>query len=760
MRLVLVLLFAATLVSPLGGATLSPERQASEPVPGPASLRQHSPLVASNGLDYLVVWYDQRSAEPAGTIRYTVIRRSGAVDSAVGTVIPRDRSKDPAGATDYPSQEAPAALFRLSNGYLLLAFPGRALHIDDDGRITADLDASHLFRAYPWELAGFASDGRTITAVYLNSSQNLVEATIVDLDLRPIRTFSPPLSQSSPFDVGFGASDAGGYLFVSSRRVGATSELRGLRVDSQGFISGEPIVIPAPGILARPLIEGNEQAWIISAQDPPTGSVYVASIGRDGAVRLPPTRLATGFGDPPVATQAGFLVTVTMYGDLHLFRLAPDGMSIEENVEVLSAAPGAQYVATGAASADRALFVWHDRRRGGDDPDLLFAETALSGAALEGSAESRGRTLTISAQNQQRSAAATDGSQYFAVWVAEPKGGISEIRGGRLSLDGRPLDGEGIRLDTTAGLKLDLDVAFDGENFVVVWREADATCQSRLMASRVSRAGSKLDAQPRAIAPCSGHPNAAISAASNGSLTMVVFNVQTGLETAEVTVTRIARSGEVLDPIGRLLVRESIGATRGDIASDADGFLVVWRGRDAMRAARISPGGAAGTVTDLLGDAKEPSITWGNGRYLLAYSRGSLLAARLVDRDGRFVSDEGIVASGVYDPNQAVAFDGERFVVAWEHPGRHPRVGFPIDPPPLPVPDIRARHVAANGIPMQPGDGTTVSATFDEDQYPAVAGTGGSALLLYSRSAPEVTGVNRIFGRVLSAQYRRRPVKP
>jgi hypothetical protein len=61
---------------------------------------------------------------------------------------------------------------------------------------------------------------------------------------------------------------------------------------------------------------------------------------------------------------------------------------------------------------------------------------------------------------------------------------------------------------------------------------------------------------------------------------------------------------------------------------------------------------------------------------------------------------------------------------------------------------------------MQPGDGTTVSATFDEDQYPAVAGTGGSALLLYSRSAPEVTGVNRIFGRVLSAQYRRRPVKP
>ncbi len=95
------------------------------------------------------------------------------------------------------------------------------------------------------------------------------------------------------------------------------------------------------------------------------------------------------------------------------------------------------------------------------------------------------------------------GGQYFVVWTTVDSFFLSppasRVYGRRVGTDGALLDGSadtsGIEINTTLLAKADLDVAFDGSNYLVVWRMGSFSNSppAGVYGARVSLAGELLD---------------------------------------------------------------------------------------------------------------------------------------------------------------------------------------------------------------------------------------------------------------------------
>src|SRR5262249_642917 len=97
-------------------------------------------------------------------------------------------------------------------------------------------------------------------------------------------------------------------------------------------------------------------------------------------------------------------------------------------------------------------------------------------------------------------AAAYDGQNYFVVW-SDTRGADPDVYGARVTPDGQGLDPLGIPISTAPGAPLAPNVAFDGQNYLVVWLDkhtATATDPyfAQIYGSRVTPAGVVLDEIP------------------------------------------------------------------------------------------------------------------------------------------------------------------------------------------------------------------------------------------------------------------------
>jgi hypothetical protein len=742
-RLLLAVLLSFNV--PLLAVSLSPEYPAAATVLKPAALTQLLPLVASDGVDFLAAWYDERATATGSRIRFTTISGDGVLGSQTGTPV-----------ADAPDGAYPTALFWTGRDYVLISTNAFsfAVRISRDGeavspRVDLNIPASGLHR--------ISSNGGTFLVLSNEGgspSDRVLIGYLFDADFNFITHFQVPTAVPGTFAAA-PTADGTGYMLVFNTLSGISA----MPVSSQGVMGGI-LPLSASGNLLFLTSNRNGYLLISHGNGEEGTAVDVARLDLAGRVVEPFRRLDNGVSSSALGIDDHWLVPVSSTAptsNIDVHRVS--AQSVEPGTPLTHAA-GSQAGPSMASNGDRVIFVWTDSRRsqtGYSTRDVMFAFTNRSGEPLEGSDDERGRALTLSPSVQQAPAIVWGADGYLVSWV-EPDGSFpSAIYASRLDESGQLLDGSGIRLDVTDHPKLGPAVSFDGENYVVVWREGSLQDPS-LVFVRVSTDGQVLDASPVEIArPFAANHRYSVASVSGGSL--VVFKaIAAGDE--QVAIARISRSGQVLDPGGRTISAGPRAVTL-DVATSGSDYAVVWADHFQNIFTSIVDLEGNASTPQAVANGLEPVVAWNGQRYLVAYSSADGIR-------GRFVGEvvDRLLAPNSYgsfgERSRDLAFDGTHFVLTWEVPAAYER-GIPVGtPPPVPIPDIHARFIAADGTPLGDEEGLRISTTEGlPDSTPAVAAHDGTAAITYSRVAtePAHTGVRRAFVRFLrKAITRARPV--
>ena len=284
----------------------------------------------------------------------------------------------------------------------------------------------------------------------------------------------------------------------------------------------------------------------------------------------------------------------------------------------------------------------------------------------------------VGAPNDQNSpAVAFDGTNYLVVWQDE-RSGSSHIYGARVNQAGQVLDPTGIAISTTAGQQYSPSVAFDGTNYLVVWRNGGGS-SADIYGARVNQAGLVLDPNGIRISTtvCREY---APSVAFDGINYLVVWESDYNGE-YDIRGARVDCNGFVLDTNAINISNLPGDQKEPSLAWDDTNYLVVWKdeSNDDIYCARVSP---AGFVLDTAGIAistaersqSKPCVAFGEMDYLVVWRdsragffRSDIYGAR-VKRNGSVIDPNGIPISVLSygEDEPSIVFDGINYLIAWE----------------------------------------------------------------------------------------------
>ena len=340
--------------------------------------------------------------------------------------------------------------------------------------------------------------------------------------------------------------------------------------------------------------------------------------------------------------------------------------------------------------------------------------------------------IARAAGSQQKPQIATDGHDFFAVWL-DSRSGHRSLYGTRILADGTVLDPTGILLNGPEQSADSVVLTWDGSNYVVVWQG-----DSRVNFVRVDRNGSVLG-PPQTVFANGAQP----SVASNGHGTIAAIHIAAIVGNRVVQQYRtalISQDGTVTQKPVLDFEPSSV-----QIASSGDGYLVTWL--DLKKTAtfwfRLDDNGnlVAGSAQYLPGDIYAQLAAGTGGRYLLLDRRfaGFGCARSIV---GRFIT-----AGGISDPfvihdsggdniqDIAVTPAGNGFQVVWmkrlgdlacpygsaDPPG-------PITYPPFGLEQIHVGQSGDIGAPAMLTEGSP------SDGQPAIASNGAALALVWIES--------------------------
>ena len=179
------------------------------------------------------------------------------------------------------------------------------------------------------------------------------------------------------------------------------------------------------------------------------------------------------------------------------------------------------------------------------------------------------------------------------------------------------------------GIQATPAVAFGQGMYLAVWREGwhGKGGAARVYAARVSAEGKLLDSQGIEVAPAQSGVQERPRVAFGGGVFLVVWQDFRSGKDYDILAARISPEGKVLD-------REPLAVSAGprnqvlpDVASDGQGFLVVWQGMRGEEsgyrgfAATVSTAGTVGQPVET-GVTPQPKVSW-NGSQYLAVSGGA-----------------------------------------------------------------------------------------------------------------------------------------
>jgi hypothetical protein len=545
------------------------------------------------------------------------------------------------------------------------------------------------------------------------------------LDPAPIEL--SPATDAYP-EVAFG----GGSHLVVWTAVAAGTDTRdifGTRVRPDGVVldpADEPIV-PADGnqFGVDIAFDGTNHLLVWDQYGPDdTLDVQGTLVTADGVALGPgrPISTAGGSQQSPVvtATGSGFLVA---WADVGEATRAVYGARVRADGSVVDEA-GILI----DASADRDFVGQPDASFDGDD--VLVTWDAEAGA-VRGARVSPAGTVRepggVELTTGGSPAAAFDGAHHL---LTSTSGALEATRVTR-SL--APLDPDGVVLTVRANRQTEADVAFDGVNHLVVWTD-ERVNQGAVFGARVGPDGQVLDGTGFAISEPTARLARRASVAFDGTNFLVVWQNFTDTRTA-VSAARISRSGEVLD---RFVIDGPSFVEAPAVAFGNGVFLVVWSRFEVLTAARVSPDGTVldpgGIPLASLPGVPEVDVAAGASEFLVVWQNGLLVDptgdfdvyGTVVSPDGTVVTPRAIpISTGpLHQENPQVAWHDGIYLVVW---GESPDHGFP--PPGLS--DIRGARVDPAGTVLDPA-GIPISTAPESQQWPDVAAADGRFLVAWT----------------------------
>jgi hypothetical protein len=575
------------------GARVSPEGKVLDPEAIPiaaASGWQIAPAATSDGHEFLVAWQDDRNAQTGLHDIYAArVGGDGQVLDPVGIPV----------ATGNPAELAPAVGW---NGSMYLV----------GWSVKQDV---------------FESDAM--------AARVTTEGTV--LDEGGFLVSGAPDRQTSPSI----ASDGTGFFLTWADYRGHQGHLGadvyGARVDAGGHVL-DPDGLLLSGRQGAPVVDWNGSNYLVVWADftgPVTGAL-VSSAGEvvDGHVPITGTTQAADL-DVAAAGDGGWVTTWEdrYLDDVVAARLSATGDVLEPGSFVVTTSADFQQGGAIAWNGSTYLAGWQRDQEDGLpllagrlDPDGVpldgvgfrfngyFSEQAvppalswngesflavwsdsfsLLGNRVDGDGgvlDGEGFVIARGPSLQHNPAVAWDGANWLVAWEDRATG-QRHINAARVGPDGTVLDTEPIPIAAADFPQTDPDVAWNGQQFLVVWKDERPGRDSEISGVRVSTEGLVLDTAPIAITSDRAD-QVTPAVASNGSEWMVVWGDRGSGANLDVFGSRIAQDGAVLDPRGIPIAVGSQEQRLPDVAWDGRSSVVVWEAGETIRGARVTASGA------------------------------------------------------------------------------------------------------------------------------------------------------------------------
>ncbi len=252
---------------------------------------------------------------------------------------------------------------------------------------------------------------------------------------------------------------------------------------------------------------------------------------------------------------------------------------------------------------------------------------------------------------------ASDGTSYFVVWYRS-----TDVYGARVGADGTVLDIAGLPISRAAGEQSGPRIAWDGANYLVVWQDSRAWASTDIYAARVTALGEVLDTDGILVSAASGDEMTP-AVAFDGTNYLVVWR-NPAAPTPGVTVygARVSTDGTVLDSAA---VPVMAGWTV-DVAYGAGTYLVV----SGDEAARVGLDGSVlgPTVVYKTGwaSADPPRVAFDGASFLIVWSADLMIDGARVSPDGTLLDPAPRAFSRWYSTGPSVAFNGSDYWVVWQ----------------------------------------------------------------------------------------------
>ena len=658
---------------------------------GPAEGGQDNPAVSFDGTNYFVVWSDDR-----GGIYGTRVTLDGVILDPVGVPV----------AIAQGIQHNPRIVFDGTN-YFVVWFDRRngmenpdiyGTRVTTEG-VALEPEGIPICTAPDYQVVPqIAFDGTNYFVVWMDrrSGSNDIYGSRITVDGEVIDTNGFPICTVDSGQEYPGLAFGGTNYFVvwHDYRDGANKDIYGARVTTEGAVlepSGIPISV-ASNIQANPEIsfDGTNFFVVWEAYHDEGGflisDLYGTRVTPAGVV-LDPSGIAISTGESwqlyPEITYDGTNYIVAWHDmrggyDLYSARVTPAGVVLDPSGIFMfsTGLPWDVQWYLGVASSGTNSLVVSGTQNGEDGYNIYGARLSSIGTVLD----SGGVIISTGANSQFYPDVAGGGTNFLVVWEGRRSpDDYSNIYGMLVNKEGKSLD-TSILVSTAQGEQKYPKVAYNGENYLVVWKNINPLIgDEEIFGARVTPNGSVLDYYGIII---SGEITCMCPAVAAGDTNfLVVWADQRDDSYNNIYGARVTPSGTVLDQEGISISTAPKTQNHPQVAYDGTNFFVVWEDKRNstpeydIYGARVTQNGEVLDTNGILiftADdwQKYPELAFDGTNYLVVWYDGrndDIYGAR-VTPNGEVLDTNGIpiCTAGGYQKLPAVAVDTGDFLVVWQ----------------------------------------------------------------------------------------------